>query len=153
MIRTDKRLRLCKWLLVLILCFIWGNSLLPATSSLTLSEWVRMVLTDSVPIQYGEVNWASALIRKLAHFAEFGALGMCVFWHHGMLGKKQLRGFGLCVLAACIDEGIQFFIPGRGPGLNDVAIDVLGAGAGMMLVQFGHTYLKKRSTKKLLEDK
>lgn len=153
MIRTDKRLFLCKCLMVAVLGFIWGNSLLPADSSLSFSEWVRMVLTDSVPIRSGEINWASVFVRKLAHFAEFGALGVCVAWHHGMLGKKQLRGFGLCVLAACIDETIQFFVPGRGPGLYDVAIDALGAGCGMMLLKFGHTYLKKRSTKKQSEDK
>ena len=149
---TDKRLRLCKIALVLILAFIWGNSLLPANSSLTFSEWVRMLLTDSAPISYGEVNWKSVVIRKLAHFAEFAALGFFTAWHHGMLEKKQLRALGLCVAAACIDETIQFFIPGRGPGLYDVAIDSLGAAAGILLLVFGHTYLKKRSTKQILED-
>ena len=153
MIRTDKRLRLCKCLLVLILCFIWGNSLLPADSSLTFSEWIRMVLTDSVPVRYGETNWASVLIRKLAHFAEFGALGFLMAWYHGMLGKKQTRAFGICTAIACIDETIQFFVPGRGPGLYDVAIDTLGAGTGILLLIFGHTYLKKRSANIPLEDK
>lgn len=152
MIPTDKRLRLCRCLLVLMLCFIWGNSLLPANSSLTVSEWVRMLLTNSVPVQEEATNWASILIRKLAHFAEFGALGVCMAWYHGMLGKKQIRAFGLCVLTACIDEAIQFFVPGRGPGLYDVAIDALGAGAGMMLLICGHTYLKKRSANNPLED-
>ena len=152
MICTDKRLRLCKLMLVLILAFIWGNSLLPAASSLSFSEWVRTLLTNSTPVAYGEVNWKSALIRKLAHFLEFGGLGFFMAWHHGMLGKKQLKALGLCVAAACIDETIQFFIPGRGPGLNDVAIDSLGAAAGILLILCGHTYFKKRSTKQILED-
>ena len=152
MICNEKRLRLCKAALVLILAFIWGNSLLPANSSLTFSEWVRMLLTNSVPIAYGDVNWKSVLIRKLAHFTEFAALGFFLAWHHGMLGKKQLRALGLCVAAACIDETIQFFVPGRAPGLYDVAIDSLGAATGMLFLIFGHTYLKKRSTKQLLED-
>ena len=153
MIRTDKRLRLCKVALVLILAFIWGNSLLPATSSLSFSEWIRSLLTRSTPIDYGEINWKSVIIRKLAHFAEFGALGFFAAWHHGMLGKKQLRALMLCVAAACIDETIQFFIPGRGPGLYDVAIDSLGAAAGILLMICGHTYFKKRSTNNPLEDK
>ena len=153
MIRSDKRLRLCRCLMAAILCFIWGNSMLPANSSLSLSEWVRMVLTDSIPIRAGEINWASVFVRKLAHFVEFGALGVCMAWHHGMLEKKQLRGFAACVLAACIDESIQFFSPGRAPGLYDVIIDSMGAGCGMLLLIFGHTYLKKRSTQKQLEDK
>ena len=153
MIRTDKRLRLCKIALVLILAFIWGNSLLPATSSMSFSEWFRTLLTNSTPISYGETNWKSALIRKLAHFSEFGALGFFLAWHHGMLGKGMKSAFGLCVAAACIDETIQFFIPGRAMGLYDVAIDSLGAAAGILLIHFGHTYLKKRSTKLNLEDK
>lgn len=152
MIQNKKRLLFCKLALVLILVFIWGNSLLPANFSLTFSEWVRMLLTDSMPISYGEVNWKSILIRKLAHFAEFAALGVFMAWYHGMLGRRQRRALGLCVAAACIDETIQFFIPGRGPGLYDVAIDSLGAAAGIALVYFGHTYLKKRSTKQILED-
>ena len=152
MIRNERRLRLCKTMLVLILAFIWGNSLLPATSSLSFSEWVRMLLTNSTPVAYGEVNWRSALIRKMAHFLEFGGLGFFMAWHHGMLGKRLMRAFGLCAAAACIDETIQFFVPGRGPGLYDVAIDTLGAAAGILLLYFGHTYLKKRSTKQILED-
>lgn len=40
MIRTDKRLRLCVTLLVLILVFIWGNSLMPGEVSQAISNWV-----------------------------------------------------------------------------------------------------------------
>ena len=152
MIRNERRLRLCKLALALILAFIWGNSLLPATSSLSFSEWVRSLLTRSAPVAYGEINWKSALIRKLAHFAEFGGLGVFMAWYHGMLGKRMIRAWGLCTAAACIDETIQFFVPGRGPGLYDVAIDSLGAATGIALVYFGHTLLKKRSTKQQLED-
>lgn len=152
MIRTDKRLRLCKTLMVVLLCFIWGNSLIPANFSLSISEWVRMILTGAIPEETAD-GWASLLVRKLAHFTEFAALGMCVAWLHGMLGKRKKGAFVWCVLAACVDECIQFLAPGRAPRLYDVVIDSSGAAAGMMLLYFGHTYLKKRSTNQSLEDK
>ena len=47
MIRTDKRLRLCAVLLVLILAFIWGNSLMPGVISQSISNFVQDLLMDS----------------------------------------------------------------------------------------------------------
>ena len=46
------------------------------------------------------------------------------------------------IAAACIDETIQVFVPGRGPGLRDVAIDCLGVLLGIVLLHLGHRYLK-----------
>lgn len=152
MIRTDKRLRICKTLLVLLLCFIWGNSLIPADFSLSISEWVRLVLTGGVPEETTN-GLASLIVRKLAHFSEFAALGMCIAWLLGMQGKGKKQALAWCVLASCIDETLQFFAPGRAPRLYDVIIDSSGALAGIMLLYSGHTYLKKRSTIQSLEDK
>ena len=87
------------------------------------------------------------LLRKCAHFAEFGALGLLLGWLFGMLGKKRLPAFALGVAAACIDETIQAFIPGRSPGIRDVCIDSCGAAAGMLLLFLGHAYWKRRFTR------
>ena len=54
MIRTDKRLRLCGVLLAGILCFIWGNSLLPAEESANLSGFVSGLLQRLFPGQWQE---------------------------------------------------------------------------------------------------
>ena len=70
-------------------------------------------------------------------FAEFGALGLLLGWLFGMLGKKRLPAFALGVAAACIDETIQIFVPGRSPGIRDVCIDSCGAAAGMLLLFWG----------------
>lgn len=143
MIRTEKRLRLCGMLLALNLCFIWGNSLMPAELSQAFSDWAKALL--SAVFAGGEANGAggSGVLRKIAHFTEFMALGMCLSWLFGMLGKGRLWPLILGCGAACVDETIQCFVPGRGPGLIDVGIDTCGIAAGIILLLTGHYFIKK----------
>jgi VanZ family protein len=44
---------------------------------------------------------------------------------------------------ACIDETIQMFVPGRGPGLLDVGIDSCGVLMGMLLLNTAY-FLKRK---------
>lgn len=143
MIRTDKRLRLCAVLLTAILLFIWGNSLMPGEISQRISNWVQNLLMDTRPDSTGNPA-GNGLLRKLAHFTEFAALGMTLGWFFGMLQKKARVPFLWGVLAACVDETIQAFVPERSPGLGDVLIDSCGVLAGIALVYLGHTYFKKK---------
>lgn len=151
MIRTEKRLRLCTALLILNLAFIWGNSLLPGEISGAFSEWVKELIASLFP---GDMPAATGggLLRKIAHFTEFAALGMCLGWLFGMLEKRKYWPFLCGVAAACIDETIQRFVPDRGPSLFDVGIDSCGVLTGMILLWMGHTYFKKRTAKIPLED-
>ena len=144
MIRTDKRLRLCTALLVCNLVFIWGNSLLPGEVSGAFSDWVKGIL-EAIFAQGTPKPSSGGLLRKLAHFTEFTALGMLLCWRTGMQRKPIPLALGCGVIAACIDETIQIFVPDRGPALRDVGIDSLGVLAGIVLVLLGHTYFKKRS--------
>lgn len=144
MIRTDKRIRICTALLVCVLTFIWGNSLLPGEVSGALSDWVKGLL-EAIFAQGPARPSSGGLLRKLAHFTEFTALGMLLCWLTGMLRKPIPLAFGCGVLTACIDETIQVFVPDRGPALRDVGIDSLGVLTGIALVLLGHTYFKKRS--------
>lgn len=141
MVKTPARLRLCISLLCLNLAFIWGNSLLPAQTSGAFSQWVLNLLIKLFDIETGGPPSGSGyLIRKLAHFTEFACLGLCLYWLVAMLQKRPwqqpvlplLGGF----LAACVDETIQCFVPGRGPGMKDVAIDTLGVLTGVLLINF-----------------
>ena len=151
MICSDKRLRLCVVLLACELIFIWGNSLLPGRISGAFSDWVKSILaalfsgSPAAPLEGG-------LLRKLAHFTEFTALGMCLAWLHGMLRKGNVRPFLWGVLAASVDETIQCFVPDRGPSVRDVCIDSAGVLTGIILLWTGHHCLKKRSAKLSLED-
>ena len=92
------------------------------------------------------------LLRKMAHFTEFAALGMLLAWLHGMLQKGKLRPFLWGVAAASADETIQCFVPDRGPAVKDVCIDSAGVLTGIILLWFGYNYVKKRSAKLSLED-
>ena len=90
--RTDKRLRLCITLLICNLIFIWGNSLLPGEVSGAFSNWVKSILKQ-VFLLGMEGSSGGGLLRKIAHFTEFAALGMCLAWLHGMLQKGKLQPF------------------------------------------------------------
>lgn len=151
MTRTDKRMRLCTTLLVCNLAFIWGNSLLPAEISQAFSDWVKNVLLGLLPGS-GSGSGGSGLLRKIAHFTEFTALGMCLSWRFGMLNKGRLPAFVCGAGAACIDETIQIFVPERGPGILDVLLDCSGVLTGMLLLHLGHTYCKKKSCKQHSEE-
>ena len=131
--RTKRRMTLCTVLLLCNLVFIWGNSLLPAEVSGQISGTLKALL-DGV-FTPGEA-------------VPSGALGLLLGWLFGMLGKKRLPAFALGVAAACIDETIQIFVPGRSPGIRDVCIDSCGAAAGMLLLFLGHAYWKRRFTRK-----
>ena len=144
MIRTDKRIRLCSALLVCNLLFIWGNSMLPGEVSGAFSDWVKGIL-EALFGSGPETDTPGGLLRKLAHFTEFLGLGMLLCWRFGMSGRTWRPAFLSGAAAACIDETIQRFVPGRGPSLRDVGIDSLGVLTGIGLLLLGHTYLKKRS--------
>ena len=149
--RTVPRLCLCSALIVGLLCFIWGNSLLPGEVSGAFSDWVKSILARFFDTGQ-EDSSSGGLLRKLAHFTEFTALGMCLAWLCGMLGKGKLRPFLWGVLAASVDETIQRIVPDRGPSVKDVCIDSAGVLTGIILLWMGHHYWKRKSAKLSLED-
>ena len=143
MIRTEKRMRLCAALLICNLVFIWGNSLLPGEISGAFSDWVKDIVAALFPGD-GEVAPGGGLLRKIAHFTEFAALGMLLTWRMGMLQKHS--GFALFwgAAAACVDETIQRFVPDRGPSIRDVGIDTCGVITGMLLIFIWHSILTEK---------
>ena len=151
MIRTEKRLRINTALLILLLTFIWGNSMLPGEISGAISDWVKDLIAMLFPGD-GPVTSGGGLLRKIAHFTEFAALGMCLAWRFGMLQRANYWPVLCGVAAACVDETIQRFVPDRGPSLFDVGIDSCGVLTGIILLWIGHIYFK-RTTNLPLEDK
>lgn len=145
--KTKSRLLLCAVYLTAVLCFIWGNSLLPGEDSGELSGFVGSVLQAILPILNLSSEQGMHLLRKFAHFSEFAALGLGFAWLFGMLFKKWLPSLLLplvCgITAAGIDETIQIFSPNRGPGLKDVAIDSAGVLTGVAFLTLVHILLIK----------
>ncbi len=146
MIRTGNRLRLCGALIVILLIFIWGNSMLPASASQAFSDWVKEILSALLPGRGTRTGGGSGLLRKIAHFTEFAALGAALGWLFGMLKRRKTVPFLWGAAAACVDETIQMLAPGRAPRITDVLLDSFGILAGLMLLYLGHHYIIKRST-------
>lgn len=85
----------------------------------------------------GDVSFASFIVRKCAHFLEYFILGILLF--NGFKNIKRLKQtFGISLLLGIIyaasDEIHQYYIPGRGPRIQDVMIDSLGVLAGLCLL-------------------
>lgn len=132
-------------LLLLNLCFIWGNSLLPPHASNAISDKVTEIIQSVFAVQHEEQEktdtwWTSAHVRKLAHATEFAALGALSTAYASARGKRLLRDCWplilLCgVLTALTDETIQLFT-GRTSAVKDVWIDSGGFAAGMVVIVF-----------------
>ncbi len=145
-VKTSGRLRLCVALLIVNLIFIWGNSLLPGELSGAISHWVKDVLFQIIPGRPGDSD-GHGLLRKMAHFTEFGCLGLCLSWLIRMVRQRKWEYWILPLLGGfvvgCIDETIQCFVPDRGPGVRDVVIDTAGVLVGIALFSLVY-FMKKR---------
>jgi VanZ family protein len=72
------------------------------------------------------------LIRKSAHFTEYGILGL--FWFRAWGGRREghqwkwaLAGMGMALATAIADEVHQSFVPSRTGDVKDVLLDLSGA--------------------------
>ena len=120
-------------LFCLILCFIWGNSLLSREVSGAISHFVADIFGGD----QGATEEGHHFVRKLAHFSEFAALGAVFLLLTGeYTSDRAKRAFSVAFVGAFVplcDETIQIF-SGRGPALTDVWIDAAGYLAGSLAV-------------------
>ena len=141
----------CCSLLAFLRVFIWGNSLLPGRISGAFSDWVKDGLNKLLPFLFSgmEDSIGGGLLRKIAHFTEFAALGACFCWLYAMLRSKHAEQLLLSVLSgfliACTDETIQRFVPERHGCFTDVGIDTAGVTAGIALFTIAYLICKKSS--------
>ena len=84
------------------------------------------------------ISQYSHIVRKVAHFTEFAALGFCLSVSLST-SKRRFRvlprsGAALlvCALYAISDEAHQILSDGRGPSLVDCAIDISGSAVGII---------------------
>ncbi len=143
--------KIFSWLLVLAwMAVIFSFSAQPASQSRDLSkgvtaiviQWAEQLFPDT-PIDIADVH---GMMRKKAHVVIYFVLGVLVLralYQSGVTGKKAfILALGICVLYAALDETHQYFVPGRGAQLSDVALDTLGSFLGI------NGYLLWRKTRK-----
>ena len=137
--RNPRGARILLVLLVLALVFIWGHSMVPAASSAEESRQVGQWLTPFLEWFVGEGNVTTHLVRKLAHFCEYGALGMilgalALLWESPGAFFRGSYAFLLALAAAVVDESIQFVADGRGAQVQDILLDAAGSLTGLLAV-------------------
>lgn len=123
------------WVVALIVgmtVFIWCNSMTPRQDSAQMSggivAWLESVLDLRIP---------EVVIRKAAHFCEYGALGFLygLQFRQGRKTGQWLYNYGMAGLATAVaDESIQI-LSGRGPMVADVLLDFCGFAAGFAVMQ------------------
>lgn len=149
--RRNWKRHLWTLLLAVNLALIWGNSMLPGSESQQISDGLLWKF-HFLPAFLGE--YGPILIRKAAHFGEFACLGFLMAGFFRIRGRAPLLPGALWgLLAACADETIQLFSPGRASRLTDVWIDFAGVLTGIFLLHIGYPLWKKTRKTKHLEEK
>jgi VanZ family protein len=139
MVCTRKRLILCLTLLGLWLGVIWGNSLLHGELSTKVSGFFGWLINGFMPsANAGTGEAGHGFLRKVGHLTEFCLLGLLLSWLVRMTLKETRQHLWLPLLGgigvACVDETIQFFVPGRACRITDVGIDTLGCALGIVII-------------------
>ena len=152
-IKYKIRLVVFALLWVMVTAFIFRNSLQTADISNArshgISDWLY-----SLPIFRNWMNEEAfhKLIRKIAHFTEFGVLGVCVGGFTINLGNlKNEKYISLPMLitlgTAVCDEFIQRFT-GRTSSVKDIVIDFAGALCGIIFTWIISSIVRRRKNGK-----
>ena len=145
--KTTPRLTICGVLIVLLLALIWGNSCLNGETSGRFSGWVGQLIGSIFPFLSPDSKYGHLILRKLGHFSEFAALGLCLRWLYGMLMARKSLTLVLPLISAmavaAIDESIQIFTPDRHSSIVDVGIDSCGALTGILILHIFWLILRR----------
>ena len=139
----------------LMVCFIWGNSLEPASTSGALSGGVLEFLQGCLAGVGLPHEWLTDhIVRKCAHFSEYLVLGLIGM--QALTPHRSPRCTGAIVLCAALlvgvpscDETIQLFVEGRSGQVSDVLLDCCGATTGVVLTLLVHTLTIRHKAKKI----
>jgi len=144
------------WILI-----IWGNSFTPASISGNESDSVLRFVTLLLNKIGLNIEIPSLLIRKIAHFSEFGVFGVILYntikSFQSYYDKKSKTHifiplfFGLIVATA--DETIQIFSNGRVAMVTDILIDYAGFLTGLFFANLLIYLAGKRRLRKLKKSK
>ena len=118
---------------------IWLLSAQDAAASSALSGGLAAALAGILPFS---PEGMEGLLRQGAHFTLYLVLGALLAW--GSRGRRLWAAFGAGGLYVLLDELHQVFVPGRAMEGLDILTDLLGLGAGILLLGY---LLRKRNDK------
>ena len=130
---------LYRWHVVILVyvCFIYGNSLTPASISSQESGFLLEKVRAAMESLGWEHLWLTEhIIRKKAHFTEYAVLGALTAREYGGLERHRIfnrDGLMLIFMVPFVDETIQLFVAGRSGQISDVWLDISGAVVGMAI--------------------
>ena len=126
-----------------VIAFAFIHSSMPSEVSGDESESVMNVLQSILNFFGFKGELTDHLVRKLAHFTEYTAMGMlfvsCAYSFDRIRPYKYYSQILLSGLATAVcDETIQLNVPGRAGMVTDVLLDFSGVitGALIMLIVF-----------------
>ncbi len=129
-------------LIILNVSIIWYLSLAPIPESAELSGGIAEDLAERFPFLRGfDLGLLNHVIRKLAHFCEFGLLGLLTALFSKTIGDGDFGEYLFrlpvsalfCLSVASTDEMIQIFTK-RGNQVSDVFLDLAGSLSGILFV-------------------
>ena len=128
---TIMKILQCLLLAVIIgtVLFILVNSMLPPEKSSEQSDTVKDIIVEILPDDSKAESFVEEYIRKIAHFTEYGLLGVELALYLMLFTKRRPKTLALFALTPFFvgftDETIQRFSE-RGPSIDDVWTDVGG---------------------------
>ena len=127
----------CVTAVLVLMCFIFGNSTDNAEESSDKSSFVTEILQKAADVVSPGTTVNENSVRKCAHFIEFTALGALAMLTLRVFTEKYMTHITaplFYVLAVAVsDEFIQINSSGRASDVRDVLIDFSGALTGTLL--------------------
>ena len=152
--RASKRFRTVIFsLTALMILFAWVHSCFPADLSSMESEGVFQIIYNFFHMFGAGAELTETIIRKLAHFTEFTAIGALLLSCAYCFDRERPYRFTVPVLftglmAALTDETIQLFVEGRAGMIADVWIDLGGVAFGSLVMLAFYTLYRRRKKRK-----
>ena len=124
-------------LIVLIFVFASQNADSSSKTSGFLAEFIAKVFCGVDTLYRGEKEWVintlQEVIRNIAHFVEYAALGFMLANCMRLYKKRYFIAPIICLIYAVSDEFHQYFVPGRSCEFSDMMIDLAGAITGTLI--------------------
>ena len=137
--------------LILLISFIFSNSLTPKSESASQSGRALGIVNSILEAFHIPKLQSDFLIRKAGHFIEFFILGASLFGYSIIEKSITANNAVYTTFTACLvamgDETIQYF-SGRGSMLLDVWLDLFSSATAIWLIYCFYKLRHKKSSSK-----